>query len=145
MRVSLFLVLFLICFENKAFSQNDEPIIDSAYKFRYADARVFSNLPHGIYKFNTDIDYITFMSQYYQEGLFHPQFFKSDEMGIVINYESTSIGSGKRVNAVFETTNYIVVQLGHYSSYIQFQAMNEQQICLALKKSKKEVVIQEVD
>lgn len=145
MRIYLFLVLSFICISNMVLSQNDEPIIDSAYKFRYADARVFNNLPHGIYKFNTDIDYITFMSQYYQEGLFHPQFFKSDEMGIVINYESTSIGSGKRVNAVFETTNYIVVQLGHYSSYIQFQAMNEQQICLALKKSKKEVVIQEVN
>jgi hypothetical protein len=63
----------------------------------------------------------------------------------VINYESASIGSGKKVKAVFETTNYIVIQLGHYSSYIQFQAMNEQQICLALKKSKKEVVIQEVN
>jgi hypothetical protein len=145
MRVSLSLVLFLICYGNIAFSQNDEPIVDSVYKYRIADARVFNNLPHGIYKFNTDIDYIAFMSQYYQEGLFHPQFFKSDEMGIVINYESTSIGSGKKVNAVFETTNYIVIQLGHYSSYIQFNAMNEQQICLALKKSKKEVVIQEVD
>lgn len=145
MRIYLFLVLSLICISKMTLSQNDEPIIDSAYKFRYADARVFNNLPHGIYKFNTDLDYITFMSQYYQEGLFHPQFFKSDEMGIVINYESTSIGSGKRVNAVFETTNYIVIQLGQYSSYIQFQAMNEQQICLALKKSKKEVVIQEVN
>lgn len=128
-----------------ALSQNDEPIIDSAYKFRYTDARVFKNLPHGIYKFNTDIDYITFMSQYYQEGLFHPQFFKSDEMGIVINYESASIGSGKKVNAVFETTNHIVIQLSEYSSYIQLNAMNDQQICLALKKSKKEVVIQEVN
>jgi hypothetical protein len=145
MRIYLFLVLSLICFSNIALSQNDEPIIDSAYKFRYADARVFNNLPHGIYKFNTDIDYITFMSQYYQEGLFHPQFFKSDEMGIVINYESTSIGSGKRVNAVFETTYHIVIQLAQYSSNIQFHAMNKQQICLALKKSKKEVVIQEVN
>lgn len=145
MRIYLFLVLSLICFNKMALSQNDEPIIDSAYKFRYADARVFNNLPHGIYKFNTDIDYITFMSQYYQEGLFHPHFFKSDEIGIVINYESASIGSGKRVNAVFETTYHIVIQLAQYSSNIQFHAMNKQQICLALKKSKKEVVIQEVN
>ena len=144
MKSYLFFILSFLCYSNIAFSQNDEPIVDSAYKFRYADARVFNNLPHGIYKFNTDLDYIAFMSQYYQEGLFHPQFFKSDEMGIVINYESASIGSGKRVNAVFETTNYIVVQLGHYSSYVQLHAMNEQQICLALKKSKKEIVIQEV-
>jgi hypothetical protein len=65
MKIYLFLVLSLICINSKVFSQNDEPIIDSVYKFRYADARVFNNLPHGIYKFNTDIDYITFMSQYY--------------------------------------------------------------------------------
>ncbi len=144
MRASLFLILSLIYFGNIAFSQNDEPIIDSAYKYRIADGRIFNNLPHGVYKFNTDIDYITFMSQYYTEGLFHPQFFKSDEMGIVINYESASIGSGKRVYAVFETTNHIVIQFAQYSSGIQFHAMNEQQICLALKKSKKEVVFQEV-
>lgn len=145
MKVSLFLVLFLICFSNNTFSQSDYPIIDSAYKFRYADARVFNNLPQGIYKFNTDIDYITFMSQYYTEGLFYPQFFKSDEMGILINYKSPSIGSGKKVNAVFETTNNIVIQLGNYSSGIQLQAINNQQICLALKKSKKEVIIQKVN
>jgi len=145
MRVSLFLALFLICFGNIAFSQNDEPIVDSAYKFRYADAMFLNQLPQGLYKFNTDIDYITFMSQYYQEGLFHPLFFKNDEMGIVINYESASIGSGMRLYTVFETTNHIVIQFAQYSSGIQLCALNNQQICLALKKSKKEVVIQVVN
>ncbi len=144
MKVSLFLVLFLICFGNNTFSQNEEPIIDSAYKYRIADGRIFNNLPSGNYHFNTDIEYITFMSQYYPEGLFHPIFFKSDEMGIVINYESISIGVERRIYAVFETTNYIVIQFTQYRPYIEFPSMNEGQMCLALKKSKKEVIFQVV-
>lgn len=142
MRVTLFLILSLICFSNMVFSQNDEPIVDSAYKYRIADGRIFNNLPSGDYLFNTDIEYITFMSQYYPDGLFYPIFFKSDEMGIVINYESASVGTERHIYAVFETTNYIVIQFTQYRPYIEFPSMNDQQMCLALKKSKKEVVFQ---
>ncbi len=137
-------MLFLLCLSNKVLAQNDEPVVDSAYKFRIANSVGFKNLPQGIYKFNTDIDYITFMSQYNTEGLFHPVFFNNEEMGLVINYQSASIGSGKEIYAVFETTDHIVIQLARYSSYIQFWAINDQQLCIALKKSRKEVVIQEL-
>lgn len=50
-----------------------------------------------------------------------------------------------RLYTVFETTNHIVIQFAQYSSGIQLCVLNNQQICLALKKSKKEVVIQVVN
>jgi hypothetical protein len=144
MKKTIFCFVMFLCFSRVALSQNDEVIIDSAYKFRYASPGFVKAMPEGTYIFKIDIDYITFMSQYCSEGLFHPVFFNNKEMGLIIRYQSPSMGSRKQVYAVFETASHIVVQIHEVHSNIQFYAVNEQKLCIALKKSQKEIVIQEV-
>jgi hypothetical protein len=144
MKKIIFCCVMFLCFSRATTSQNDEVIIDSAYKFRSTNPGFVKSMPHGVYIFKTDMEYITFMSQYFTEGLFHPVFFNNEEMGLIIRYQSPSIGTSKHVCAVFETSSHIVVQIQEVRSNIQLYAMNEQQLCIAVKKSKKEVIIQEV-
>ena len=67
------------------------------YKFRHADARILIICPMDLYKFNTDIGlYYLYVAIPSREAAYFIHNFKSDEMGIVINYESASFGSGKK-------------------------------------------------
>lgn len=140
MRLFGFFLFLAAC----GFSQQADTI--SASAFEVVKEEPIASLPLGSFLFRNDQEYYTYLNSI-KESKAHPIFFSDEEMGLVINVKNHSRGIWREVESVTETGDRLIVNLVIRKDYYPYVRPEEnyQQLFVKLRKTSKELVVQETN